>query len=206
MRSTIGRTLMALCVLGLMTACAQPAREAGMVIGPVAESARLATTVPALSSAVAVGQISGGSATNPMGMSQVDDATIRGALRASMTVHGILSNDPNARYQIAGHLNELQQPFFGVDVTVTSNILWTLLDRISGAVVFREQVVTPYTARFSDAFVGVERLRLANEGAIKANLTKLFERLAVQPLTPQTPTVTPAPAAPAAAPNAAPSS
>ena len=34
-----------------------------------------------------------------------------------------------------------------------------------------------YTAEFSDAFLAMERLKLANEGASRENITELIERL-----------------------------
>ena len=34
-----------------------------------------------------------------------------------------------------------------------------------------------YTAKFSDSFLGAERLRLANEGAVKVNIQALIDDL-----------------------------
>ena len=36
------------------------------------------------------------------------------------------------------------------------------------------KLATPYTAKMGDAFVGTERLRLANEGAVRENISKLI--------------------------------
>jgi hypothetical protein len=36
---------------------------------------------------------------------------------------------------------------------------------------------TTYTAKFSDAFIALERLKLANEGAGRENITELIDRL-----------------------------
>jgi hypothetical protein len=38
-------------------------------------------------------------------------------------------------------------------------------------------VVTPYTANFGDALVAVERLRLANEGAMRENIKEIISRI-----------------------------
>jgi hypothetical protein len=40
-----------------------------------------------------------------------------------------------------------------------------------------QTVLTPYTANFSDAFVGMGRLRLANEGAMRENIREIISRL-----------------------------
>jgi hypothetical protein len=36
---------------------------------------------------------------------------------------------------------------------------------------------TTYTAQFSDAFLALERLKLANEGAGRENITEIIDRL-----------------------------
>ena len=43
---------------------------------------------------------------------------------------------------------------------------------------FEQAITTPYTAKAGDAFPGVERLRLANEGAVRQNITRLIDELA----------------------------
>ena len=35
----------------------------------------------------------------------------------------------------------------------------------------------PHTAAFDEAFLGAERLRIANEGSVKSNIGKLIQRL-----------------------------
>ena len=42
---------------------------------------------------------------------------------------------------------------------------------------FNETLSTPYTAKFGDSIIAVERLKLATEGAARANITKLIEKL-----------------------------
>ncbi len=54
---------------------------------------------------------------------------------------------------------------FGFDMTVTSTVTYTLIERASGKTVWQKSVDAPFTAKTSDAFVGTERLRLANEGS-----------------------------------------
>jgi hypothetical protein len=43
--------------------------------------------------------------------------------------------------------------------------------------VFARTIATPYTAKANDAFLAVERLKLANEGAIRTNIARLIEEL-----------------------------
>ena len=49
--------------------------------------------------------------------------------------------------------------------------------RLTYKTVWAKTITTPYTANFSDSFLAVERLKMANEGAIRANLTQMVNDL-----------------------------
>ena len=65
----------------------------------------------------------------------------------------------------------------GFDMTVTATVRYSLIERISGREVFSRSIPTPYTAKMGDAFVGSERLKLANEGAVRKNIEELIAEL-----------------------------
>lgn len=46
-----------------------------------------------------------------------------------------------------------------------------------GAPVFDEVLTTPYTAKVGDSFLAVERMRLANEGAIRSSIAAFIGKL-----------------------------
>jgi hypothetical protein len=73
---------------------------------------------------------------------------------------------------------KLEQPLVGYDMTVTATVSYELKDLQSGKVLWSDTVVTPHTATVSDAFVGITRLRLANEGAVRKNIATLLQRIA----------------------------
>ncbi|MEL7488281.1 MAG: hypothetical protein AAGJ87_13820, partial [Pseudomonadota bacterium] len=60
---------------------------------------------------------------------------------------------------------------------VTSTVDYTLTNVATGDVVLQETVESAYTAKPGDAFLGVERLRLANEGSIKGNISSIIEKM-----------------------------
>ena len=62
-------------------------------------------------------------------------------------------------------------------MTVTASINYVLTERASGKTVYTKTITLPYTAKFSDAFAGYERLRLANEGAARENIKQLIDEL-----------------------------
>ncbi|MEM7445697.1 MAG: hypothetical protein AAF414_20415 [Pseudomonadota bacterium] len=62
-------------------------------------------------------------------------------------------------------------------MTVTSTVEYVIEDQLTGQTIFEEVITAPYTAAFGDSLLGVERLRLANEGSIRANIQEFFVRL-----------------------------
>jgi hypothetical protein len=156
--------------------CATPARVEQMIAQPAPASAPLAS--PAMRGNIAVRDVTGGKDTNPMWMSNVGTSAFEGALEQSLRAAGLLSeNRQGGRYFIIADLVNLDQPYFGASMTVTATVRYTLVERSTSQSVYSKSIVAPYTAQWNDAFVGTERLRLANEGAIKANITKLMDDL-----------------------------
>jgi hypothetical protein len=107
-------------------------------------------------------------------VSKVDNEGFSKAIENSLSNVGFLSSDPSAAYQLTVALEELKQPLMGLDLKVVCKAKYTLYDNKHKRVVFEETLTTPYTAPFSSAFVAAERLRLANEGAVKENIKKFL--------------------------------
>ncbi|WP_228706116.1 hypothetical protein [Marinobacter sp. LV10R520-4] len=123
-----------------------------------------------------VTNVSGGEETNPAWTSEIDNDAFAGALKQSLRKQGLLSG--NGRYQLEALLLEVDQPIFGLDFEVTTNVRYILTDRENNdAIVMNETIVAPYTATIGDAFAAIKRLRLANEGAGKANIMSLLKKL-----------------------------
>ena len=165
-----------LTVAALLSACAQPARTSAMVVNVSAQ-----TILPedsGLTNAVAVGAITGGEATNPIWTSQIGNPEFRQALSLSLQQHTMLAQG-DAPMTLQAQLLQVDQPLVGFDMTVTATVAYKITNA-TGEQVFDETVTVPHTATFSDAFLGAERLRLANEGAIRANIKRFLETLATQ--------------------------
>lgn len=127
---------------------------------------------------VNMGKVEGGEKTNPIWTSQVDNPEFAAALENTLRVHALLAGpDKPGRYNLSATLVSMDQPFIGASFTVTSTVRYALVDAANGASALEETVTTPYTAKFNDAFLGAERLRLANEGAIRENIGEFIRRL-----------------------------
>jgi hypothetical protein len=160
----------------LAAGCATPARVDQMIAEP-AVAKRIAAPA-ALKGNVAIRDVTGGRETNPMWVSNVGSSEFEGALAGSLRAAGMYSENRQAgRYFLTAHLAKLDQPLVGFSMTVTATVNYTLTERATGKDVLARTISTPYTATPGDAFVGAERLRLANEGAIRTNIARLIDEL-----------------------------
>lgn len=172
------RTILKACAviaLALLAACAQPARMERMRVTAIE-----GVSFPDghfLKGAIAVGEVKGGEPTNPMWVSEVGNAEFKAALESSLDAFGLLAPAGKGAYDAGATLISVQKPLVGFDLTVTSAARYDLTRRSSGQKVYEKTLETPFTANFSSSFLAVERLRLANEGAIRTNLEKFIREL-----------------------------
>jgi hypothetical protein len=129
-----------------------------------------------LSHAMCVRNVSGGEKTNPPWVSKVDNDGFRTALGTSLDTAGLSTPASGCAYPIDVNLLGLSQPSLGFDMTVTSHVNYKVYDPKAQPLVL-ETIDAPFTATVSDAFIGVERMRLANEGSIRASIEKFFDKL-----------------------------
>jgi hypothetical protein len=172
------RNLLLVLSLLSLAACASPAERANMSVTP---TSLVQPSDPSLVGGIAIGTIDGGQETNPLWTSEVSSEDFRGALSDSLRNHGLLAEGKPPRYLLNGHLLGLQQPLVGLSMTVSSNVNYELIDAATIEPVHGESVGAKYTAQFSDAFAGIKRLRLANEGAIRENIKEYLDRLRRKP-------------------------
>ena len=166
----------ALGIISVLSGCATPARTDQMVA--VAPTSARPALPQALMGGIGIRDVTGGRETNPLWISNVGSAEFERALEKSLRNVGLLAPARGAApFQLSADLRKLEQPFIGLDMTVTATIDWHLVERSTGRDVLRRSIGTPYTAKMSDAFLGVERMKLANEGAIRRSIEVLIEEL-----------------------------
>lgn len=163
---------------GLLAGCASEARSTAMV-APVS-AATIVNAGNPLQGGIVLGVVGGGELTNPLWTSQVSSANYRQALDTSLaltTLRAPAGAQPGPGvYVLDATLEEIDQPQLAVNFTVTVTALYQLRNP-AGALVYNERITSPYTARIADSLVRAERLRLANEGAVKANIDVFLQRL-----------------------------
>lgn len=168
------KLLLAITFILSVSACATASKPGAMV--PAITNKTIIGETSALRENVSVGEITGGKETNPLWTSEVSNEDFAESLRQSFAAHAMLAL-ADGDYRLDAQMLQLKQPFAGFNMTVTSTIQYTLTNVTTGDVVLMEEIITPYTAKTSDAFLGVERLRLANEGAIRESIATLIEMM-----------------------------
>ncbi|HEX7383589.1 MAG TPA: hypothetical protein VF291_04705 [Burkholderiaceae bacterium] len=167
--------LAALAAAALVAACATPARVEQMVAQP---AAAVEPASPALKGNVSVRDVTGGRDTNPAWMSSVGSSEFQRALEQSLRAAGLLAeNRQGGGYFVVADLQKLDQPYLGASLTVSTTVSYHLVERATGKDVYARVVVAPYTAEWNAAFFYNDRLRIANEGAMKANIARLVDDL-----------------------------
>ena len=161
--------VLSLVVLG----CASASKKESMINVPTDTGYKFE---PVLEKNIGVSAVSGGKKTNPAWTSEIDDAAFKGALADSLKLRGLLA-ETGGKYQLEVKMLSVKQPLMGLDMTVGTKIQYILKDSASGKVVFDKTIDAEHTATMGDAFAGVKRLRLANEGSAKANIGKFIEEL-----------------------------
>jgi hypothetical protein len=158
-------------VLAILQGCASPASSNSMKI---ADHERPSIVNDSLAKNMTVRSVSGGKETNPMLSSQVDSNSFRDALNSSLRSSGYDAAS-NPKYFIDADIQALTQPIFGLTFNVVSTIRYTVEGEGKRKLF---PITATGTATTSDAFVGTERLKIANERSIKENIKLFLKELA----------------------------
>ncbi len=173
--------LAALAVLAAMSglaACATPSQPISMA-SPIAANVAVSDGDVGYRSVTAV-NVTGGRETNPLWTSQVSNEAFRTALESSLGEAGYIGAE-GRQMTVSASMARLEQPLFGLDMSVTSRVRYTVSQQ--GWTVFDETITASGSASPSDALIATERLRLANEASMQANIHQFLMRMRVHALT-----------------------
>lgn len=169
--------ILALC---LLCACGTPTRSRTMSLTPT-DALQLRSWVPVgLKGNVALDSVKGGEMTGRWWGSKISSLALSQALEDSLRSLGMLpmAPMPTTRYQLRVQLLSLDQPLLAADTTVTAAIQYSLVATADGTVLYQRAVRSTATAGLSDALLSAtERLQLANEAAVRANISSAVRDL-----------------------------
>jgi hypothetical protein len=132
-----------------------------------------------LRNAIAISKVGGGEKTELLSsLPKVGNNELHEALRLSLSEYGFLSaSDVAAPFHLEVFLIELKQPYGGLTKIVTSVMRYKLIRSCDDQVVYDDIITASYTATLEDAFDGGYRMKLANEGSIRANIAAFLRYL-----------------------------
>ena len=94
------------------------------------QSVVIAKPISPFKNAMVIAKIDGGETTNPLWTSEVEGPAFQGALRASLEQNNLLAKTlPSSRFDLFATLGSLNQPLFGMDLTVSSTVLYRVVER-----------------------------------------------------------------------------
>jgi hypothetical protein len=173
------RLLVAMLLLVGLGACATPASYTSMI--PELVSADLGPgPAPSYRGAITVAPVGIGTDTSAPWTSQIGSAEFQEALVRTLTLAN-LASPQGGRFRLDATLLGLSRPFAGFAMTVAASVAYRLTDTATGAVVYQETRTSLGTASLNDAITNENRLRIADERALRANIQKLIGDLYALP-------------------------
>lgn len=158
-------------VLATLAGCSAATRPADLAVAttPVASSSPLAGQVRLV-------RLAGNQADDPLWTPELDSTGFVTALAHSLADAGYLAPDPDkATVVVTATVERLDQPLKGINYEVTSKVRYT----VSANGEIRDiPIVATGSASLVDHVVAAERLRIASERAVKANIRAFLDRLA----------------------------
>lgn len=125
-------------------------------------------------------KVVGGSETSAAGAPKISDADFETALRAAIEqsrLFASVAGEADAGYHLDIAIVRLEQPMFGASMKVTLETNWTLRRRGENVPVWQKAITSTFTAGATSSFVGVTRVRLANEGAARTNIEDALKQI-----------------------------
>jgi hypothetical protein len=163
---------MTLVAVVVLSGCASAARPKAMIPIPSSSIHKSAADIVVL--------VIGGRETSAMAASQISNEDFAQAIRESFEQSGLFQkalSDGLAKYRLDAFITQVNQPMFGFAMTVSMEVNYTLARTAPQGVIWQKAISSSYTAAVSEAFVGVTRLRIANEGAARNNIDQAMEEI-----------------------------
>lgn len=158
--------LTSLAVLNI-AGCASPASHEGMTPQNLTVSKKHPYSVSV--------ETKGGSETGAMDSSNISDADFKATIENSIVKSSVFQNvlqGKNGDYVLTVSVTDMSKPLIGLSFTVEMETAWSLVKKSDNSIALKKVIKTAHTATMSDAVVGVTRLRLAVEGAARANIAQ----------------------------------
>ncbi len=138
------------------------------------ETTAIATPIAKYKNAMAVGTVQGGQAMNILTVPGVPNEPFKAALESSLAAYGYAATGGAPKYVINAQIHDLKQPLIGFEYDVTAQVTYTVT---GGGKSDSHTVTANGHATFANSPMGADRIRIANERAMKANIQKFLQEL-----------------------------
>jgi hypothetical protein len=114
------------------------------------------------------------------GSSRISNDGYAEALRDSISKSGLFASvsPTGARYRLSAIIGDVDQPNAGLSFTVRMAVTYALIDNQAHKTLWAQTISSQHSAGFGDAFSADKRLRVADEGAAKANIEQALRQIA----------------------------
>lgn len=158
--------MLALALASMLAACAT---QQAMTVGP----ASIGQQLPKYKNAVAVRAVTGGAALDVLTRPGVPNEPLKAALEDSLRANGYLATG-TPKFFVDAEIHNLDQPFIGLEYDVAANVTYKVS---GGGAAATYPIKSTGRATFSDSPIGADRLRIANERAMQANIKQFLQAL-----------------------------
>ena len=150
-----------------LAACAT---QEAMTVG----SGAVANPSPKYRNAMAVRSVSGGRVMNALTVMGVADEPFKAALESTLAANGYLARSGTPKFYLDAEIRNLDQPLIGLDLDVTADVTY----KVSGpGAAATYPIRSTARATFSDSPIAADRMRIANERAMRQNIEQFLQAL-----------------------------
>jgi len=104
----------------------------------------------------------------------IPNEPFRQALEATLSGNGYLAASGAPKFYLDAEIRNLDQPLMGLDLTVIADVTYSISGTGPAA---SYPIKAQATATFSDSPIGMDRIRIANERAMRENISQFLQAL-----------------------------
>jgi hypothetical protein len=126
---------------------------------------------PKYRNSIALRSVSGGQAMNVLTVPGVANEPLKAALENTLGANGYLARTGAPKYYLDAEIRNLDQPLIGLDLDATADVTYKLS---GGGPEMTYPIRTTGHATFSDSPIAADRMRIANERAMRQNIERFL--------------------------------
>ena len=111
---------------------------------------------------------------------RISDEDFAQSLRESFEKSGLFRKvvtDTQAAHQLQAVFVQLDEQIFGLDMTASMEVNYTLASTSPKKVLWEKGISTTHTAAFGESLISITRLQLATEGAARRNIEQAIQEI-----------------------------